>query len=71
MNSYKKLAKQRDEAIYQVKKAMESRKIHAKTAEIQEKEGKDKKAIAELENIKNSITLNELLDAMAKIYEIE
>lgn len=59
MQSYKKLAKQRDEAIFYIKTALKSRQIHMKEED------------ADLQNLRNALTLDELLDNLTKLYEIE
>lgn len=70
-SSYKKLAKQRDETIFIVKKALKDRQIHAKHATENIESGKDEKASYQLQNIQDKITLDEILEELVKLYEIE
>lgn len=70
-SSYKKLAKLKQETIYQVKKALEQRRIHEFHAITKLNEGKDEKEVYAFENLQNALTLNDLLAALVKLYEIE
>lgn len=70
-SSYKKLSKQRDETIFIIKKALKERQIHAKHAAENIETGKDQHACYELQNIQDKVTLDEMLDELAKLYEIQ